>query len=212
MMASDPDSGFGGARRRDWNGGRARRKSQPAEGRPTSQASGERRSERIANCRDGPSRPMATGGAGATAAVIRTPDPKVPLKRVLAGDDGQDAGVSLALRDEAAPGAIDLVSPQLKTCAVGKTLARRFPAGGLALLPGNIADPRPLPFKSLVTTQLAQNDPVPTERNDGRSRAPEGRKPIRARYARVRPPVSPGLPARIGNTFPSRRFVVATPG
>ena len=78
-------------------------------------------------------RPMDTGGAGAAAAVIRTPDASVPLKRVLAGDDRQDAGASLALRDEAVPGTIDLVGPQFKTYAV----ARRW-RGGLPLA-GRIA-------------------------------------------------------------------------
>ena len=56
-----------------------------------------------------------------------TPDASVLLKWVLPGEDEQDTDAALALRDEAAAGAIDLVVPQLWIYEVGNTLARRFP-------------------------------------------------------------------------------------
>ena len=70
---------------------------------------------------------MDTGRAGATAAVIVTPDASVLLKWVLPGNDEQDTDAALALRDEAVAGILDLVVPQLWIYEVGNTLARRFP-------------------------------------------------------------------------------------
>ena len=70
---------------------------------------------------------MDTGGAGASASVIITPDASVLLKWVLGGDDERDTDVALALRDEAAAGTLDLVVAQLWIYEVGNTLARRFP-------------------------------------------------------------------------------------
>ena len=59
--------------------------------------------------------------------MIVTPDASVLLKWVLPGDDEQDTDASLALRDEAVAGILDLVVPQLWIYEVGNTLARRFP-------------------------------------------------------------------------------------
>ncbi len=82
---------------------------------------------------------MDTGGAGATAAVIVTPDASVLLKWVLPGDDEQDTDAALALRDEAVAGTLDLVVPQLWIYEVGNTLARRFPDDAGELL-ASLAD------------------------------------------------------------------------
>ena len=45
--------------------------------------------------------------------MIVTPDASVLLKWVLPGDDEQDGGAALSLRDEAVAGAVELVVPQL---------------------------------------------------------------------------------------------------
>ena len=82
---------------------------------------------------------MDTGRAGATAAVIVTPDTSVLLKWVLPGDDEQDTDAALALRDEAVAGILDLVVPQLWIYEVGNTLARRFPNDAGELL-ASLAD------------------------------------------------------------------------
>ena len=82
---------------------------------------------------------MDTGRAGATAAVIVTPDASVLLKWVLPGDDEQDTDAALALRDEAVAGILDLVVPQLWIYEVGNTLARRFPHDAGELL-ASLAD------------------------------------------------------------------------
>ena len=85
---------------------------------------------------------MDTGRAGATAAVIVTPDASVLLKWVLPGDDEQDeqdTDAALALRDEAVAGILDLVVPQLWIYEVGNTLARRFPNDAGELL-ASLAD------------------------------------------------------------------------
>ena len=82
---------------------------------------------------------MDTGGAGATAAVIVTPDASVLLKWVLPGGDEQDTDAALALREEAVSGTLDLVVPQLWIYEVGNTLARRFPDDADALL-ASLAD------------------------------------------------------------------------
>ena len=59
--------------------------------------------------------------------MIAVPDASVLLKWILPGDDERDTAAALALRDEAANGAVDLVVPQLWVYEVGNTLARRFP-------------------------------------------------------------------------------------
>lgn len=59
--------------------------------------------------------------------MIVTPDASVLLKWVLPGEDEQDTGAALSLRDEAVAGTIELVVPQLWMYEVGNTLARRFP-------------------------------------------------------------------------------------
>ncbi len=82
---------------------------------------------------------MDTGGAGATAAVIVTPDASVLLKWVLPGDREQDTDAALALREEAVSGTLDLVVPQLWIYEVGNTLARQFPDDADALL-ASLAD------------------------------------------------------------------------
>lgn len=82
---------------------------------------------------------MDTGGAGAAAPLIVTPDASVLLKWVLPADDEQDTDVALALRDEAAAGTLDLVVPQLWIYEVGNTLARRFPDDADELL-ASLAD------------------------------------------------------------------------
>ncbi len=82
---------------------------------------------------------MDTGGAGAAAVVIVTPDASVLLKWVLPGDDEQDTDVALALRAEAVAGTLDLVVPQLWIYEVGNTLARRFPDDADELL-ASLAD------------------------------------------------------------------------
>ena len=89
--------------------------------------------------RDRLHRPLDTRGAGATAVAIVTPDASVLLKWVLPGDDEQDTDAALALRDEAAAGALDLVVPQLWIYEVGNTLARRFPDDADELL-ASLAD------------------------------------------------------------------------
>ncbi|MYC87405.1 MAG: type II toxin-antitoxin system VapC family toxin [Gemmatimonadales bacterium] len=71
--------------------------------------------------------------------MIVTPDASVILKWVLPGDDEQDTDAALALRDEAAAGALDLIVPQLWIYEVGNTLARRFPDDADALL-ASLAD------------------------------------------------------------------------
>ena len=71
--------------------------------------------------------------------MIVTPDASVLLKWVLPGDDEQDTGAALALRDEAAAGTLDLVVPQLWIYEVGNTLARRFPEDADELL-ASLAD------------------------------------------------------------------------
>ena len=82
---------------------------------------------------------MDTGGAGAAAAVIVTPDASVVLKWVLPGDDERDTDLALALRDEAVAGRLELVVPQLWIYEVGNTLARRFPDDAGELL-ASLAD------------------------------------------------------------------------
>ncbi|MXX73100.1 MAG: type II toxin-antitoxin system VapC family toxin [Gemmatimonadetes bacterium] len=82
---------------------------------------------------------MDTGGTGAAAPVIVTPDASVLLKWVLPADDEQDTDAALALRDEAAAGTLDLVVPQLWIYEVGNTLARRFPDDADELL-ASLAD------------------------------------------------------------------------
>ena len=59
--------------------------------------------------------------------MIVVPDASVLLKWVLPGDDERDTDAALALRDEAANNAVELVVPQLWVYEVGNTLARRFP-------------------------------------------------------------------------------------
>ena len=82
---------------------------------------------------------MDTGGAGAAATVIVTPDASVLLKWVLPGDDERDTDLALSLRDGAVAGAFDLVVPQLWIYEVGNTLARRFPETAEELL-ASLAD------------------------------------------------------------------------
>ena len=66
--------------------------------------------------------------------MIIAPDASVLLKWVLPDDDERGTEAALALRDEAANGAIELVVPQLWVYEVRNTLARRFPAHANGLL------------------------------------------------------------------------------
>lgn len=71
--------------------------------------------------------------------MIVTPDASVLLKWVLPGHDEQDTDSTLALRDEAVTGTLDLVVPQLWIYEVGNALARRFPGDAEWLL-ASLAD------------------------------------------------------------------------
>ena len=59
--------------------------------------------------------------------MIVVPDASVLLEWVLPGDDERDTDAALALRDEAANNAVELVVPQLWVYEVGNTLGGGFP-------------------------------------------------------------------------------------
>ena len=70
-----------------------------------------RAAREVARRRDRRNRPVETGRAGATAAVIVTPDASVLLKSVIRSDDEQDTDAAVAPHDQAVTGTLDLVVP-----------------------------------------------------------------------------------------------------